>query len=97
MSATAIVPPSHPLFDEVRLAVAGSLARYSGPTRVSYSRDLRQFFAWCARVDLSIFELKPGHLEVWARCLNTRLTECASCAGGQDDVKHRHRPSPGGL
>ena len=50
MSSTTIVvtrPP--PLFDESRLAVAGFLARYSGPTRVSYSSDLRQFFAWCAR------------------------------------------------
>jgi integrase/recombinase XerD len=50
MSATTIVPPCPPLFDEVRLAVAGFLARYSGPTRVSYSCDLRQFFAWCAQV-----------------------------------------------
>ena len=35
MSATTIVPSCPPLFDEVRLAVAGFLARYSGPTRIS--------------------------------------------------------------
>src|SRR5579859_6415149 len=28
---------------------------------------------------------------------DTRLTESASLAGGEDDVKHRHRPSTGGL
>ena len=55
MSATTIVPPAPPLFDEVRLAVAGFLARYSGPTRVSYSCELRQFFAWCALADLGVF------------------------------------------
>ena len=55
MSATTIVIPPPPVFDEARLAVAGFLARYSGPTRVSYSGDLRQFFAWCAQVDLAVF------------------------------------------
>lgn len=29
-------------------------------------------FAWCARLDLSIFELKRGHLELWARSLEER-------------------------
>jgi integrase/recombinase XerD len=72
MSATTIVPSCPPLFDEVRLAVAGFLARYSGPTRVSYSCDLRQFFAWCAQVNLSVFELKRGHLELWARSMEER-------------------------
>ena len=72
MSATTIVLPSPALFDEVRLAVAGFLARYSGPTRVSYSCDLRQFFAWCAQVDVSMFELKRGHLELWARSMEER-------------------------
>jgi hypothetical protein len=30
MSATTVVLPTPPLFDEVRLALAGFLARYSG-------------------------------------------------------------------
>jgi integrase/recombinase XerD len=63
-------PPA--LFDEVRLSVAGFLARYSGSTRVSYSCDLRQFLAWCAQVDLGVFELKRGHLELWARAMEER-------------------------
>jgi hypothetical protein len=36
MSGTTITEPGPPLFDEARLAVAGFLARYSGPTRKSY-------------------------------------------------------------
>ena len=58
MAGTTIVTPASPLFDEARLAVAGFLARYSGPTRRSYATDLRQFFSWCASVDLEIFELR---------------------------------------
>ena len=72
MSATTIVTPAATVFDESRLAVAGFLARYSGPTRVSYSCDLRQFFAWCALVNLAVFELKRGHLELWARSTEER-------------------------
>src|ERR1700730_7277055 len=72
MSATTVVSPCPPLFDEVRLSVAEFLARYSGPTRVSYSCDLRQFFAWCAQVDLGVFELRRGHLELWARSREER-------------------------
>ena len=50
MSSTTIVKPVPPLFDEARLAIAGFLARYSAPTRRSYTIDLRQFFSWCAEV-----------------------------------------------
>ena len=64
MSSTAITMPTPPLFDEARLAVAGFLARYSGPTRKSYVSDLRQFFAWCASVDLEVFATKRPHRAV---------------------------------
>jgi integrase/recombinase XerD len=72
MSGITIVTPASPLFDEARLAVAGFLARYSGPTRRSYATDLRQFFSWCASVELKIFELKRGHIELWARSMEDR-------------------------
>src|SRR5580700_5575947 len=72
MSSTTIVIASPPVFDEARLAVAGFLARYSGSTRVSYSGDLRQFFAWCAPLNLGVFELRRGHLELWARTMEER-------------------------
>ena len=37
MSSTTIVTPGATVFDETRLAVAGFLARYSGPTRGRWS------------------------------------------------------------
>ena len=72
MSTTTIVSPTPPLFDEARLAIAGFLARYSEPTRRSYSTDLRQFFGWCAEVNVGIFSLKRGHIELWARSMEEK-------------------------
>ena len=72
MPTTTIVTPAAPLFDEARLAVAGFLARYSGPTRKSYATDLRQFFSWCAETDLAIFDVGRGHIELWARSMEER-------------------------
>src|SRR5271170_4749708 len=69
---TTITIPTRPLFDEARLAVAGFLARYSEPTRRSYTSDLRQFFVWCDSVGLGVFETKRGHLELWARSMEER-------------------------
>ena len=54
------------------MAVAGFLARYSGPTRVSYAADLRHWFAWCDQVGLPAFEAQRPHLELWARLLEER-------------------------
>src|SRR3954463_6816333 len=67
-----LVRPESLLFDEARLAVAGFLARYSGPTRVSYTADLRYWFAWCETVRLPAFEAQRPHLELWARTLEER-------------------------
>lgn len=69
---TTTIKPTPPLFDETRLAVAGFLARYSAPTRRSYTTDLRQFFAWCAEHELTVFGLKRGHIELWARAMEER-------------------------
>src|SRR6476620_6716098 len=67
MSGSTVVTVVPPLFDEAKLAVAGFLARYSGPTRVSYASDLRQWFAWCHQNHLPPFAARRGHLELWAR------------------------------
>jgi len=72
MSTTTIVSPTPILFDEARLAVAGFLTRYSGPTRTSYATDLRQFFSWCAQMDLQVFAVQRGHVELWARAMEDR-------------------------
>jgi site-specific recombinase XerD len=67
MATTTVVTVVPPLFDEAKLAVAGFLARYSGPTRVSYACDLRQWFTWCHQNHLLPFAVRRGHLELWAR------------------------------
>lgn len=64
-----LVPPERPLFDEIRLAVASFLARYSDPTRTSYTHDLKSFFAWCERHHLDVLTLKRGHVEPGARTM----------------------------
>ena len=71
-STPTLVPPSRPLFDDARLAIAGFLARYSGATRISYAADLRYFFAWCAECHLEVFSARRGHLELWARMMEDR-------------------------
>ena len=60
MSATAVAIPAPPPFDQGRLAVAGFLARYSGPTRTAYTTDRRQYFAWCAAQGLDVFAARRG-------------------------------------
>jgi hypothetical protein len=80
MSTTTITVPTPPLFDEARLAVAGFLARYSGPTRKSYKCDLRRFFAWCASVTRRSQRQLGSRNEIatddddasWLRCLRGR-------------------------
>jgi site-specific recombinase XerD len=64
-----LMPPERPLFDEIRLAVASFLARYSDPTRTSYTHDLKSYFAWCERHHLEVLTLKRGHVELWARTM----------------------------
>ncbi|MHB8467925.1 MAG: tyrosine-type recombinase/integrase [Acidimicrobiales bacterium] len=64
-----LMPPERPLFDEIRLAIASFLARYSDPTRTSYTHDLKGYFAWCERNGLTVFAITRGHVELWARTM----------------------------
>jgi integrase/recombinase XerD len=48
-------------------AVAGFLAGYSGRTREAYTLDLRQFYGWCDRHRLQLFEVTRTHIELYAR------------------------------
>ena len=49
-ATTLVVPEPLPPLDDVHLAAAGFLARYSGRTRDAYALDLRSYFYWCAQV-----------------------------------------------
>ena len=62
-----LVTPTPPLFDEVRLAVSGFLARYSGTTRAGYATDLRAWFSWCDQASLEILGVRRAHIELYAR------------------------------
>lgn len=64
---TQLVPPTPPLFDDVRLAVGGFLARYSGNTRTGYGCDLRAWFAWCAQAGVEVLAVRRVHIELYAR------------------------------
>ncbi len=66
---TELMPPERPLFAEIRLAVAGFLARYSDPTRTGYTHDLKSYFGWCEHHHLGVFEVRRGHMELWARTM----------------------------
>ena len=65
--AAQLVSTAPPLIDEVRLAVGGFLARYSGNTRIGYASDLRGWFAWCAQVGVEPFAVLRVHIELYAR------------------------------
>jgi site-specific recombinase XerD len=53
--------------DELHLAAAGFLARYSGRTRDAYALDLRSFFYWCTSRGVAVFEMTRPHLELYVR------------------------------
>jgi hypothetical protein len=67
MANTTVVQSCHPCSTKPRSQWKGFLARYSGPTRVSYACDLRQWFTWCANHSLPPFGARRGHMELWAR------------------------------
>jgi site-specific recombinase XerD len=52
-----------------RLALAGFLAGYSGPTREAYALDLRQFATWCHRHRLTLFAVRRADIECFGRDL----------------------------
>ena len=48
-------------------AVAGFLAGYCGNTRRSYATDLRLFSGWCHEANLTLFDVRRAHLELYGR------------------------------
>jgi site-specific recombinase XerD len=56
-----------PLPDQLRLAVAGYLARFKGSSREHTESDLRCYLAWCAEHDLDPLAARRPHLELYIR------------------------------
>ena len=70
---SAALVPTVPLFTSTeRLALAGSLAGYSGLTREAHKLDLRQYASWCHRRHLRLFQARRADIECFARDLETR-------------------------
>ena len=63
------VPSDHlvPFTDQLRLAVAAYLARFTGSSREHTESDLRCYLAWCARRGLDPLAARRPHLELYLR------------------------------
>jgi site-specific recombinase XerD len=71
-ASTALVPIQPAFTDAERLALAGYLAGYRGPTREAYTLDLRQFTGWCRSRSLPLFSVRRADIETFARELEAR-------------------------
>jgi integrase/recombinase XerD len=71
-SPAALVPIAPEFTSTERLALAGSLAGYSGLTREAYELDLRQHASWCQQHHLHLFQARRADIECFARDLEAR-------------------------
>ena len=53
--------------DQLRLAVAAYLARFTGSSREHTESDLRCYLGWCAERDLDPLAARRPHLELYIR------------------------------
>ncbi len=64
-------------------AAAGFLAGYSGRTREAYTLDLRQFYGWCDKHHLRLFEVtrttSSSTPESWRSSAGRRRRSAAAC------------------
>ena len=70
--SAALVPVTPVFTNTERLALAGFLAGYSGPTRQAYELDLRQYASWCQQHQLLLFAARRADIECFARDLEAR-------------------------
>ena len=61
-----------PVRQEVRKAIAGFLAGYSGATMTAYHLDLRQWVAWLDTGHIAVFDAERAHIELYARWSETQ-------------------------
>jgi site-specific recombinase XerD len=75
--AAAVQPPAVPSRLRALLVdtesdeslIAGFLLGYGDRTRAAYLADLRDFHAWCARIDIGLLAAQRGHIEAYIRAL----------------------------
>jgi len=72
-----------PLTDQLRLAVAAYLARFTGSSREHTESDLRCYLSWCAQRDLDPLAARRPHLELYIRWMQeVRDSSPRPCRGG---------------
>jgi integrase/recombinase XerD len=72
MPTTLVVRADRPCLDEAQLAAVAFLARYGGRTLESYRADLRQFFQWCADVEVPPLAATRTHIELYRAWMDQR-------------------------
>jgi integrase/recombinase XerD len=73
MSTSTAIAAVQPVFtSQERLALAGFLAGYTGPTREAYALDLRQYGSWCQQHHIRLFRARRADIECFARDLEAR-------------------------
>jgi integrase/recombinase XerD len=65
--ASVPADPAVPFTDQLRLAVAAYLARFTGSSREHTESDLRCFLSWCAERSLDPLAARRPHLELYIR------------------------------
>ena len=101
--STVLVTIQPAFTDAQRLAFAGYLAGYRGPTREAYGLDLRQFSSWCRTRSLPLFAVRragPGSRR-WpdgladvhfVAALERRREQRVGAEGGDATGVHRRPP-----
>jgi hypothetical protein len=78
-------PSDHlpPLTDQLRLAAAAYLARFTGASRYHTESDLRCCLAWCAEHALDPLVARRPHLELYIRWMQeVRWFKPSRCRSG---------------
>src|SRR6266851_607717 len=65
-------PVADGVFDEVQVAAAAFLSRYSGRTLDAYRHDLRGFFQWSADAGLTVLAATRPHIELYRAWMEDR-------------------------
>jgi integrase/recombinase XerD len=72
-----------PVTDQLRLAVAAYLARFTGSSREHTESDLRCYLSWCAEHSLDPLAARRPHLELYLRWMQeVRASSPRRCRGG---------------
>jgi hypothetical protein len=90
----ALVDHGSALRDEVRRALAGFLAGYSGTTVDAYRLDLRQWITWLDSFHTDVFAVERAHIELYARLAEADDSSSSTRPPMYDDPNSTTNPPP---